>query len=297
MRDALININGSFYGPDEAKISVFDRSYLFGDSLYEVIRTYRGLPFGLKEHLARLQASAERCRMKLSQSLETYEREMRRTLKEHQRRLNRPDADLYCRIIVSRGAGKIGLGIKHLDAPTDFTVITLPIEGFLGFDAEKGQKLKIVERYRNHPRALDPAMKSGNYLNSLLACIEAQEEGFEDALLCDQEGHLTEGSTFNLFYARNGIVATPPLPVGILDGVTRRMLMEICKRDGIEVRECLFTPDRLYQADEAFVSSSLKEALAVTRVDDVTIGDGKPGPLTRRLAKRFREEALRRLDR
>jgi branched-chain amino acid aminotransferase len=158
---------------------------------------------------------------------------------------------------------------------------------------EKGTALQIVQRERNSPRALDPAMKSGNYLNSLLAFLEAQEAGFDDALLADAQGFMTEGTTFNLFYVKRGIVVTSPLEVGILDGITRRHVIEVARKNEIPVREVRYPASRLHEADEVFLTSTIKEVFPITRVDQVRIGNGKPGPTTRRLKALFEAEVPR----
>jgi branched-chain amino acid aminotransferase len=288
MQNTLVNLNGRILPWEQAQISVFDRSFLYGDSLYEVARSYEGVFFGLDEHLARLGASAGLCQMKLDQSLEDYRREILRTFEAFRKQPGQAKADAYCRIVVSRGTGRIGFGLGSLLTPSTFAIILQPVTLFTASLSpehfEKGLKLRVSPRLRNDRRALDPAMKSGNYLNSLLAFLSAADEGYDDALLCNAEGHLTEGTTFNLFYARRGIVATPPLEVGILEGITRRHVIESAREDGIEVREVRFGVDRLLAADEVFATSSLKEVWPVTQVDGKRIGAGKPGPLTRRLA-------------
>jgi branched-chain amino acid aminotransferase len=147
--------------------------------------------------------------------------------------------------------------------------------------------LRVVDRFRNHPKALDPAMKSGNYLNNLLSYLEGTTRGDDDALICDHEGFVTEGTTFNIFYVRRGIICTPPLPVGILDGITRRTVIAQARNLGLEVRESYFPKQRLYEADEVFATSTLKEVMAVTRVDGKKIAKGSPGPITARLRQGF----------
>jgi branched-chain amino acid aminotransferase len=207
--------------------------------------------------------------------------------------------EAYCRIVVSRGVGKIGFGLSCLLTPTQYTIIVQPLSNFMGGIGpekfEKGANLKIAERLRNDPRALDPAMKSGNYLNSLLAYLEVTAEDYDDALLVNHEGFLTEGTTFNFFYVRNGRLATPPLEIGILDGITRRFVIEIAREAGIPVREVRFPRERLYEADEAFISSSIKEVFPITRVDGRKIGSGKAGPITRKLAEAFKARVRREL--
>jgi branched-chain amino acid aminotransferase len=288
-------LNGEILDPADAKVSVFDRSFLYGDSLYEVVRTYRGKPFRLKEHLVRMEKSAKLCQMRFSQTSAEYEREMLKSIEAYRAQPGKQDEDVYVRIVVSRGSGKIGFGLGNLETPTLYAIIVEPISMFPNKPFEKGTKLQISDRIRNHPKALDPAMKSGNYLNSLLAYLSAAEAGYDDALMVDQQGFMTEGTTFNLFYVNRGIVATAPLDVGILDGVTRRAILNLCIEQGIPCREVRFPKEFLYEADEVFVSSSLKEVLPVLDLDGKKIGNGKAGPITRKLRDAFDDLVRREL--
>jgi len=295
-RGTLINLNGRIIPLAEANVSVFDRSFLYGDSLYEVVRTYEGKPFRLREHLERMEKSAVLCSMKFSQSIEEYHREILRSIDAYRAQPGRESEDVYVRIVVSRGSGKIGFGLGNLETPTLYVIIVEPISMFPNKPFAKGTKLQISSRIRNSPKALDPAMKSGNYLNSLLAYLSAAEEGFDDALMVDHQGFLTEGTTYNLFYVNRGIVATAPLDVGILDGITRRAVIDLCVEQGIPVREVRFPKEYLYEADEVFVTSSLKEVLPVLDLDGKKINKGKPGPIAARLAESFRELVKRELE-
>lgn len=290
MQNSLVNLNGEILPALEAKVSVYDRSYLYGDSLYEVARSYHGKFFKLEDHLIRMESSAKLCRMALSQSRQEFQKQIQATFASF-RKLNGPKAEAYCRIVVSRGTGRIGFALSNLSSASQYAILMQPVDEFVPTPEkfERGMSFQIAERLRNDRRALDPAMKSGNYLNSLLAYLEATSEGFDDALLCNSEGHLTEGTTFNIFYVRNGIIATPPLDVGILDGITRRHVIEIATRLGIPVREVRFPAERMYEANEVFMTSSLKEVFPVTSVDGRRIDDGKPGPITRRLAEAYRK--------
>ena len=296
MQNAIINVNGRIlncdHSAEHAKISVFDRGYLYGDSLYEVTRTYNGKFFLLEEHLQRLEQSAALCRMVLGQSTEHYRLEAYRALEEFRKQPGFENREAYCRIIVSRGAGKIGFGLSCLVTPTQYTMILQPVEGPSTAQFQKGHHLRIAERIRNNRKALDPAMKSGNYLNNVLAFLEAasdKKQNFDDALLCNEEGHVTEGTTFNIFYVRRGIIVTPPLEIGILNGITRRHVIKIATQSGFHLREVRFPRERLYEADEAFITSSLKEVFPVTRIDGRMIGTGLPGPITSKLHSEYRK--------
>jgi branched-chain amino acid aminotransferase len=298
--DILVNIDGTLHGQrtglkslEDPKVSVFDRSYLYGDSLYEVVRTYGGVPTFLKEHLDRLEVSGSLCHMELKEWIPTFEREMIRSIEEFRKIPAHSNTEAYCRIVVSRGVGRIGFALNCLESSIRYAIIVQPLNP-PGSDAfEKGVALSVVKRVRNSPRALDPAMKSGNYLNSLLAFLEAQQSGCEDALMADAQGFMTEGTTFNLFYIKRGIVVTSPLDVGILDGITRRSLIEVARKNGIPVREVRYPASRLLEADEVFLTSTIKEVFPITRIDRKMISKGKPGPLTRRLKALFEAEVPR----
>ena len=295
-RGTLINLNGRIIPLAEANVSVFDRSFLYGDSLYEVVRTYEGKPFRLREHMERMEKSAVLCSMKFSQGIDEYHREILRSIDAYRAQPGRATEDVYVRIVVSRGSGKIGFGLGNLETPTLYAIIVEPISMFPNKPFSQGTKLQISSRIRNSPKALDPAMKSGNYLNSLLAYLTAAEAGFDDALMVDHQGFLTEGTTYNLFYVNRGIIATAPLDVGILDGITRRAVIDLCVEQGIPVREVRFPKEYLYEADEVFVTSSLKEVLPVLDIDGKKINKGKSGPVAARLAEAFRELVKRELE-
>lgn len=290
MQNVIINVNGQIFRSADwqnAKISVMDRSFMYGDSLYEVARSYNGKLFKVEEHLTRLKASAALCRMTLNQPLDEYAKQMQRTVEEFHAQPGNAGIEVYCRIIVSRGTGKIGFGLSNLLTPSQYVIIVQPLDPPGPELFKKGYRYQVVTRLRNDPRALDPAMKSGNYLNSLLAFLEATEAGFDDALMCNVDGFVTEGTTFNIFYVRRGIIATPPLDIGILDGITRKIVIKQARQLGLEVREVRFPKERLYEADEVFMTSTIKEAFPVTQVDDHVISGGKPGPITARLNQVF----------
>jgi branched-chain amino acid aminotransferase len=293
-----VNVNGEILrDPLSLAIPVFDRSYLYGDSLYEVVRTYRGRFLYMEEHLMRMAKSAELCHLKLSQSLSQYRDECEKTLKAFQALPGMREVEAYCRIIVSRGTGKIGFGTEAIFTPTTFTVIAQPLNPPSNEQWEAGYRYTIVDRIRNDKRAQDPAAKTGNYMNSLLAYLEGTAKGFHDALLCDGEGFVTEGTTFNLFYVRRGIIVTSPFSSGILDGITRKQTIALAREAGYEVREVLYPKERLYEADEVFMTSTIKEVAPVVQIDDRKIANGKPGKITRKLKELFHADALSRADR
>ncbi len=297
-KSVVVNVDGTLLAdPLAPAIPVFDRSYLYGDSLYEVVRTYGGRFLYMEEHLMRLAKSAELCRMKLSHPLSRYRDECEKTLGAFHARPGLAEVEAYCRIVLSRGTGKIGFGTENIFTPTTFSVIVQPLGAPTDAQWETGYRYRVVDRIRNDRRAQDPAAKTGNYLNSLLAYLEGTAEGFDDALLLDADGFLTEGTTFNLFYVKRGIVVTSPFSSGILDGITRKQVVALAREAGIEVREVLYPKERLYAADEAFMTSTIKEVAPVVRIDDRKIGNGKPGKITRKLKELFHADALARAAR
>ncbi len=295
-KQIALNVNGEILVDALTPcIPAFDRSYLYGDSLYEVIRTYRGQFLYMEEHLTRLAKSAELCHLRLSQPLSFYRDECKKTLRAFQAKPGLRDTEAYCRIVLSRGTGKIGFGTENLLTPTTFVVIVQPLNPPTEAQWEAGFRYRIVDRIRNDRRAQDPAAKTGNYMNSLLAYLEGTKEGFHDALLLDSQGFMTEGTTFNLFYVRRGIIATSPFTSGILDGITRKTTIGLARKMGYEVREVLFPKERLYEADEVFMTSTIKEVFPVVQIDDVKIANGKPGKITRELKQAFTQFSLGRV--
>lgn len=288
MLHAILNVNGTIHPcnslDDSNFVSVFDRSYLFGDSVYEVLRTYGGQPYLQAEHLDRLWQSARLLHFVPAFSRSLLEEQIQITLKQAS---NAFHDEVYLRIIVPRGVGSIGFAKQNIQQPTPFILIALPLSSFQSGNAPSGLRLSVVKRIRNHPGALNSIMKTGNYLNSLLATLEAQEQGFHDALLLDHQGFMTEGSTFNVFYVRRGIIATPPSSLGLLEGVTRKRTIELAGHLGIRVRCVPFTLDHFLEADELFVTSSIKEIFPVTQVDQRQY---LPGPVTQLLAHAFQQD-------
>lgn len=287
---ALISVNGERHFIDNPTaesarvISVFDRGYLYGDSLYEVARSYGGKLSMLEAHLERLEKSAELNHMKLTVPRAELKREMERAATSFREKCE--NCEVYCRVIVTRGVGKIGFGLNAVMTGNQVVIIVMKVEAPTLETFEKGMSLQVGCRLRNSPQALSPAMKSGNYLNNVLAFLEATDAGLDDSVMCNSDGHLTEGTTFNLFYVKRKIVVTPPFEIGMLDGITRKTVMELARSAGYEVRVVRFPKERLDEADEVFVTGTVKEVLPVTRVGDRKF---KVGPVTRRLAELYRK--------
>jgi branched-chain amino acid aminotransferase len=286
----LVNVDGRLVPPEEAFVPVLDRGFLYGDSVYEVVRTYRGRVFELGRHLDRMDRSAAGIALQLPPR-ERIERELSRTLQAS------GNAESYARIVVTRGEGKFGLAPHLATGQPRLIVVVRPLEPPPPEAYERGLRMAIAVTRRNPREVLDPALKTGNYLNSVLALREAHEAGADDALLLDLRGHVTEGSSSNVFFVQEGVVVTPPLQVGILHGVTRGIVIELARGEGLIVREEPHGPEALAAADEVFVTSTIREVLAVTSLVLLagggqspvrTVADGKPGPITRRLHAAFR---------
>ncbi|MEK6606560.1 MAG: aminotransferase class IV [Myxococcota bacterium] len=269
-------VDGRITAPEDARISVFDRGFLYGDSVYEVLRTVRGEPLDLADHLERLARSAERIAIALPRTLGAIDEAVRATLKAA------GNDDAYVRIVVTRGAGEIDLDPASARGGS-LVVIAKPLKMPPSELFERGAAVAIVHVRRNARQAVDPAVKSGNYLNNILALAEARARGCYEAIMCDADGAIAEGASSNVFVVAGGVVRTPPLDVGLLEGITRRKVLESCARAGMQAREDRFFPDDLRGADEAFLTSSIRGVMPVVRVDTSAIADGRPGPVTRRL--------------
>ncbi|MCO4793657.1 MAG: D-amino acid aminotransferase [Bacteriovoracaceae bacterium] len=271
-----INVNGKITGPDEACISVFDRGFLFGDSIYEVSLTYDGVLFKIEEHLDRLWQSASHLDMPIGISRKQLTYQMLKTLKE----LNEKRA--YIRVIITRGEGKIGLD-PALATKNNLVIITKKLEENPTWWYDSGVEMIIASVLRNPKESMDPAVKSGNYLNNVLAFNQAKKQGAFDAIMLNQDGLVTEGTTSNIWIVKGKKLITPPLATGLLEGITRKTILEISKNSKIDVSETDFTPEVLKDADECFLTSSTKEVVPITKIDGISVGSGKPGPMTARL--------------
>jgi branched-chain amino acid aminotransferase len=275
-----VYIDGRVCLPEEAKISVFDRGFLYGDSVYETIGTAYGRLFAAADHLVRLQRSAERI------GLRTPPRaELERAIAETVAAAGNPESRV--RVIVSRGPGQLDLDPASAHDPR-LIVIVGPLNPPTAEMYRRGVDVAIVSVARNSPRAIDPSVKSGNYLNNVLALGEARRRsGAYEAILCAADGSVAEGASSNVFAVSGGVVLTPPTEVGILDGITRAQVLEVCRAHEIPLRQVRLSPDDLRGADEAFITSATRAVLPVTRIDEQPVGAGVPGPVTRRLMEAF----------
>ncbi|MFQ5443936.1 MAG: aminotransferase class IV [Nitrospinales bacterium] len=273
-----INFNGNIL--DEASISVLDHGFLFGDSVYEVINTRKNIPCFVDKHLKRLRQSAEGISLKLPYDDEQFQKEIYRTLEAAD------NEESYIRVIVTRGVGEISIDPSSCKNPNMLILVTsrmeIPNEYY-----SNGINVALVSIKRNPKDALNPKIKTGNYLNNVLAKVEANKVGAQDALMLNTEGFLTECTTSNFFLVRDGRIMTPSLDCGILSGITRELAIQLAREQGMIVEEGRWLADELEHADEAFLTGTLKEVLPVTRLNGKPIGEGKPGPVTQKIMRLY----------
>jgi branched-chain amino acid aminotransferase len=281
--DLKVYISGKYYDKEDAKISVFDHGLLYGDGVFEGIRTYGGKPFFLREHVDRLFESAHAIRLEIPLTKEELARVIEETV-----RLNKI-RDGYVRVVVTRGAGYLGLDPRRTSHP-QVIVIADHIELYPKEVYEKGLSIVTVSTIRNHPNALSPRIKSLNYLNNILAKIESIDAGAAEALMLNHRGEVAECSGENIFIVRRGVVATPPPEAGILEGITRGVVLRLAREAGYETQERPLVRHDIYVADECFLTGTAAEIVPVVRCDGRLIGSGVPGPVTQELRHRF--EAL-----
>ncbi len=280
-----IDVDGRLGDAESASVRVLDRGFLFGEGVYETLRTYNRRPFLLDRHLARLRASAQRIALEPPLDDAALTARILTTMQA----VDAP-GERTIRLLLTRGAGELGYDIENCPAPT-VVVIVRPHRETPTHVAARGIGIVRSSVMRNHPDALDPRIKSNNLLNNALAMQEALRAGAAEALMCNHRGELAECAQSNLFLVRGGAALTPPLGAGILEGVTRNFVFEVGASAGIPVREETLRPADLATADELFVTSTTREVLAVTRVDGDPVGDGRPGPVTQGLAAEFRRLA------
>ena len=281
----FIYINGEMVPRDEAKVSVFDHGYLYGDGVFEGIRTYNGRVFKLTEHLVRLYESAKSILLEIPLTMEEMEQDVLETIRQNNLR------DAYIRIVVSRGPGDLGLDPNKCSHPT-VVIIASEISIFPRELYEEGLKVVTVATRRNIPDALDPKIKSLNYLNNILVKIEANQAGVLEAIMFNNSGYITEGSGDNIFIVKKGKIITPPTYVGALEGITREVVMELARGKGYTVLEQPFTRHDLYIAGECFLTGTAAEVIPVIDVDRRVIGDGKPGKITCDIMRAFKDYAM-----
>jgi branched-chain amino acid aminotransferase len=276
-----VYINGKLYDKADAKISVYDHGLLYGDGVFEGIRIYNGKVFRLREHVDRLFESAKAIKLEIPLSREQMMDAIESTVAANHKENG------YIRPVVTRGSGCLGLDIRKTSDP-QVIIIVDDISLYPPELYEHGMELATVSTIRNHPNALNPRIKSLNYLNNILVRMEATQAGCVEALMLNHKGELAECSGDNIFLVLRGTLRTPTMDSGILGGITRRSILEIAEKAGIPVQEMALTRHDVYTADECFLSGTAAEVIPVVKCDGRTIGNGKPGPITRQIREAFR---------
>jgi branched-chain amino acid aminotransferase len=274
-------INGKFYDKADAKISVYDHGLLYGDGVFEGIRVYHGKVFRLKEHLDRLYDSARSIWLEIPMGKDELIKAVEETVRVNERQ------DGYIRLLVTRGTGTLGLDPRKCDPQ-----VVIIVDGISLYPPElyeNGLEIITAATIRSHPAALSPRVKSLNYLNNILAKIEAIRGGCLEALMLNHKGEVAECTGDNVFVLKHGELRTPPIDAGILEGVTRNAVIELARKAGMTVNEMVLTRHDIFTAEELFLTGTAAEIIAVVKCDGRVIGNGKPGPVTKRLREMFKE--------
>lgn len=276
----IVYLNGKFVPEEEGKISIFDHGLLYGDGVFEGLRSYNGKIFKLDEHLERLYKSGKAIALEIPLKFEELKKAVIETVRINNLR------DSYIRIVVTRGVGDLGLDPRKCKTPTIF-IIASSIQLYPESLYEKGIDLVTVATRRNLNEALNPAIKSLNYLNNILAKIEANNAGATEGLILNQFGYVSECTGENIFIVKKDNLITPPISAGALEGITRKVVMEIGENIGLKVKEENLTRYDIYTSDECFLTGTAAEIVPVVRVDNRIIGDGKPGKITLKIKREF----------
>ena len=279
-KEKLVYLDGEYLPQSQAKLSVYDHGFLYGDGVFEGIRAYNGRVLKLKEHIDRLYASAKAIYLTIPVSKE----EMFEIVLSSFRKNNITDG--YCRLVVSRGVGDLGLDPKKSKNPS-IICIANNIQLYPKEMYNVGIPIVTASQRRNKANAIDPQIKSLNYLNNILAKIEAGRCGVQEAVMLNEDGIVAECTGDNIFIVKDNIVYTPPISVGILEGITRNIFIDLAKKNGIETYEKEFTLFNLYNADECFLTGTGAEAMPVIKVDERIIGTGEVGTITKKLLELF----------
>lgn len=277
-----IYISGKYYDKENAKVSVYDHGLLYGDGVFEGMRSYSGKVFRMEQHLDRLWDSAKAIWLTIPMTKQAMAEAVNDTLK-----LN-GITDGYIRLVVTRGAGSLGLDPTKTSDP-QIIIITDHIQLYPKEMYENGLAIITASTIRNHSAALSPRIKSLNYLNNIMAKIEGLQAGCVEALMLNAKGEVAECTGDNIFLIKRGKLLTPSNDAGILEGITREAVIEIAQKAGIEVHQIPLTKHDVYVADEVFLTGSAAEIIPVIKVDSRIIGEGKPGPITKDLTKRFHQ--------
>jgi branched-chain amino acid aminotransferase len=280
-----VYVNGSITPAHQATIPVFDHGFLYGEGIYETLRTYNKVPFLYDRHMRRFRASAERLDLLVPFDDETLAAWVDDTVAAAGEL-----REAYIRILLTRGVGELTYDVGATPAPS-LVIIVKPIDEVPARVDEQGITIALVPILRNHPESVNPIIKSNNLLNNAMAMQRAHRSGAEEALMCNYRGELAECAQTNFFLVRRGELLTPPSSAGLLEGITRGFLFDLAREAGIAAREEVLRPEDLATADEAFITGTTRELSPVVRIDDRVIGTGKPGPTTLDLLKRYREYA------
>jgi branched-chain amino acid aminotransferase len=286
---SFASVNGRITSLEDARVPVLDHGFVFGDSVYEVVRTYGGHPFETTRHFRRLRASADRLGIAIAASDEELLARIRDLLDRA------GEVESYVRIVVTRGVGNSSYDFDSVVGPT-VVMMQKELVPIPERDYTEGIQVSLVDVRRNHPTTLDPAMKSSNLLNNIMALRQAQARGAQEAVLLNLDGFVAEGSSTNVFVVEGGRLHTPPLSAGILAGITRQVVIELAASEGVPVTEADLRLEDLLGADEAFLSSTTREVMPIRQVDDALIADGRPGEITEQLLRAFRAYAPEHCD-
>jgi branched-chain amino acid aminotransferase len=268
----------------DAKVSVFDHGLLYGDGVFEGIRVYDGRVFELEAHLRRLYESAKGIRLEISLDKEKLVAAIKKTVEAN------GIVDGYIRLVVTRGAGTLGLN-PFLCKDSRLIIIADKIQPYPEEVYETGMKVISATTVRNHPLAIPPQVKSLNYLNNILAKLEALDNGVPEAIMYNHEGYVAEATVDNIFIVTDGVIYTPPVEAGALEGITRNLIIRLAKQENLKVLEKNLTRFDLYACNEFFLTGTAAEVIGIVEIDGRTIGDGKPGPITKQLREKFFEYA------
>lgn len=277
----LIFINGTIVSEGDAKVSVLDRGFLYGDGVFETLRAYRGAIFRCSDHIERLFNSARAIYLKIPFNEGYLEEALYRTL------LGNYLQDAYLRLSITRGKSKPGLDIEGCSKPF-LVIIAKDFNGYPESLYQRGIHASVVKTRRIPSSALSPEIKSLNFLNNILAKAEAAHLGALEGIMLNTEGYVAEGTVSNIFMVKDGVIKTPPRNVGVLNGVTRSTVIELAKENSLPLIEQPFYPEELYQADECLITSTLYEVMPVTSLNNKSVGNGKPGAITLKLLTLFR---------
>jgi len=286
MPEGAVWIDGVLAPAGEARVSVFDRGFLYGDSAFEVMRTYDKRPFRETAHLDRLRRSCERLLIPLASSNAQLAQIIAETIAASKL------PECYVRVMVTRGVGPMSIDLAQANEPS-ILVFALTLTPLAASVYQTGIAVGLSRASRATDGTRAAGAKTSNYLGSVLALHEVKQRGAQEALILGPSGEVIEGATSNVFIVNNGQLFTPSIDAGILAGITRQTVLELAAGQKLEVRETPLHPSDLYRADEVFITSTVREVVPVVRVDDKVIGDGKPGPITARVLAAYRDETKR----